>query len=169
MKINTFKISIDGTWKKPRTVTEYRLLIKRTGNAVKERRARSMKSIERHIGLLTSPEPWRFYGVGESSRKGPDDYVCCAGTYHDQCSCGGLTMREETEERRRNLPPIESIRVERRQITSTPWEPLESATKPDAVDPVGSDSVEHQRPRATESDRPRGDVRHQDIPRWMGR
>jgi hypothetical protein len=116
------------TTKNPRTVTEYRLLVQRTGNAVKDWRARSLKAVERRIGLLTSPEPWRFYGDAQTRQKGPDDYVCCAGTYHDQCGCGGMTMREETAAKRSELPPIESIKLQKRTVTSTPWESCDAPT-----------------------------------------
>ena len=144
---------------KTRIVTEYRLLVSRAGQ-VKDWRARSMKAIVRRLGLLTSPEPWRFYGDRENRSKGPNDYHCCAGTYHDQCGCGGITMREQSEEIRKNLPPIESIRLEARQVVTTTWEardvppvvvsypcdycagehdtpacPLEVAEAADAVDP----------------------------------
>jgi hypothetical protein len=107
--------------RKTRTVTEYRLLIQRKGNALKDWRCRSLKGVERRIGLLTHPEPWRFFASRYEALKGPDDYVCCAGTYHDECSCGGVTMREQSEAARRDLPPIESLRLEARQITTTGW------------------------------------------------
>src|SRR3990167_10458649 len=102
-----------------RTVTEYRVLIQRAGNAVKDWRARSLKAVERRIGLLTSPEPWRFYGDDETRRKYADDYVCCPGTQYDMCGCGGETMREATEHKRRDLPPIEWIRVSKRQVITS--------------------------------------------------
>ena len=110
---------------KQRTVTEYRLLVQRTGNAVKDTRSRSLKAVERRVGILMSPEPWRFYGDRETRQKGPDDYFCCAGTYHDQCGCGGATMREETEARRKDLPAIEWIRLQKRQVVITSWEPCD--------------------------------------------
>lgn len=130
---------------KQRTVTEYRLLVQRTGNAVKDWRARSMKAVERRIGLLTSPEPWRFYGDRENRSKGPDDYFCCAGTYHNQCGCGGSTMRQEAELKRKDLPPIEWIRLERRQITTTPWESCEAPT-PKVMYPCDYCADEHDTP-----------------------
>lgn len=114
--------------RKDRTVTEYRLLIQRRGNNVKDFRARSLKAIEKRIGLLTSPEPWRFFNDASERAKDADDFVCCAGTRYDECGCGGQTMREQAEALRANLPPIESLRVERRQITSTPWESCEAPT-----------------------------------------
>ena len=27
----------------------------------------------------------------------PDEYMCCAGTFHDMCGCGGITNREAYE------------------------------------------------------------------------
>lgn len=112
-----------------RTLTEYRVLTVRQGNAVKEKRYRSMKHVMKRINILTSDEPWRFYGDAWTREKGPDDYVCCAGTRYDECNCGGMTMREDTAERRKNLPPIESIRVEARTITTTPWVEVPEAQK----------------------------------------
>lgn len=111
--------------KSTRTVWEYRVLSKRVGNDAKDKRYRSLKSVRTRIGLLTSPEPWRFYGDKRSRLKDADDYACCAGTVHDQCACGGLTMAEATAEKRALLPDVEWIRVEKRQITTTPWEASE--------------------------------------------
>lgn len=104
----------------------YRLLVHRTGNAVKDWRTRSRKALVRRIGILTSPEPWRFYGDEVTQRRGADDYVCCAGTVYDECACGGMTWAEDTKQRRENLPPIKSIRVERRQVVTSEWEPMDT-------------------------------------------
>jgi hypothetical protein len=101
--------------------------VKRTGNPVKDKRLGSLAAVKRRIGILTSPEPWRFFGDAETRAKGPDSYVCCAGTRYNECGCGGMTMREDTEQRRKNLPPIESIRVASRQVTRTPWVEIEDA------------------------------------------
>lgn len=90
---------------KTRTFTEWRVLSQRVGNPVTEKRYRSMKSVMKRIGLLTSPEPWRFYETFQSGDERVDDDV-----------------RRESEERRAALPALESVRVESRQVTTTPWE-----------------------------------------------
>lgn len=107
---------------KMRTVTEYRLLIQRTGNSRKDWRTRSLKSLANRIGLLTSPEPWRFYGSRDERERDGDELACCRG---EACGCGGLTVREQALAPRENLPQIESLYVEKRQITTTTWEPCE--------------------------------------------
>jgi hypothetical protein len=121
-----------------RTVTEYRVLSKRQDTAVKDKRFRSLKAVRDRVGLLLSDEPWRFFGsAGERTRDG-DGLYCCPGTQHYECGCGGLTVREHALAPRENLPPIEWVRVEKRQVTTTEWEaretpPLESAQAVDAV------------------------------------
>jgi hypothetical protein len=134
---------------KTRTVTEYRLIITRAGNQVKDWRARSLKAVARRIGLLTHPEPWRFYADEYARAKGPDDYFCCAGTYHDQCGCGGTTMREETEAKRRDLPLIESIKMQTRRITYTAWESAD-APVPVAMIPCEMCGNDHAKPEDCE-------------------
>lgn len=106
---------------KAKVYTEYRVLSSRVGNGVTDKRYASLKAVADRIGRLTSPEPWRFYGSNSQRLRGPDDLACCAGTYHDQCNCGGLTMRQKSDDERRILPPLEWIRVEVRTVVRSPW------------------------------------------------
>lgn len=69
-----------------------------------------MKRYSTHRGaekfmLLLGPEPWKYFG------KNPDDYVCCSGR---ECGCGGLTYREQAEEKR--FAEIEYVRLEEREV-----------------------------------------------------
>jgi hypothetical protein len=135
---------------KTRTVTEYRVLVQRQGNAISEVRYRLLKRVEKRIGLLTSDEPWRFYDDAYKRSRGPDDYACCDGD-RCECGCGGLTMREATEERRSGLPPIEWIRVECRQITTTAWVEQRPIQKfdvppppPPSPEPVSATAIDYE-------------------------
>lgn len=95
--------------------TDYRLTVVRAadeGPQVKVLEFRSLKTAQRRIRILTSPEPWREW----APEKEPDDRVCCSG---HECSCRGLTVAEETAERRKDLPPIESIKLEARTVVTT--------------------------------------------------
>lgn len=78
----------------------------------------SLGRAERHVRLLTHSEPWRDW----APEKGPDDYVCCDDPYHCETGSAGLTMRQECDQKRAALPPIVSLRIDKRIVTSTPWE-----------------------------------------------
>lgn len=114
--------------KKGRTVTEYRVLSCRGEGWVTEKRLRSLKAVERRINILTADEPWRFFSDARVRLKGPDDLVCCPGRPQDECGCGGLTMAEDTAQKRKDLPPLQWIRVEARTITTTPWVNTDTAS-----------------------------------------
>ena len=89
--------------------TEYRVKWKREGLRPKRIRYTSMKSAERRLALLTSDEPWLYYGGGND----PSDYQCCSGY---ECGCGGITVREHCEQRRAEMPPIEYAVIECRPV-----------------------------------------------------
>ena len=110
---------------KTRTVTEYRVTSTREGGHRKHKRYLSLAGVRDRIGILTSPEPWRFWGNEDDRERAASDFICCAGTRYDQCDCGGLTLAEATAQRRAELPPLVSIRVQRRQVTRTAWEDVE--------------------------------------------
>ena len=108
---------------KIRTVTEWRVLSSRAGT-VKEKRYRTLRAVERRIGLLTSDEPWRFYGDKKTRDAEPNDYLCCGGGYPDRpCGCGGETYAEHAAKERAQYPPLEWVKVEKRLVTTTAWEP----------------------------------------------
>lgn len=106
---------------KAKVYTEYRVLSSRVGNGVTDKRYGSLKAVADRIGRLTSPEPWRFYGSASQRLRGPNDLACCAGTYHDECSCGGYTIQQKSDEERRILPALEWVRVEVRTVVRSPW------------------------------------------------
>lgn len=89
--------------------TEYRVKWKREGLRPKRIRYTSMKAAERRLALLTSDEPWLYYGGGND----PSDYQCCSG---HECGCGGITVREHCEQRRAEMPPIEYAVIECRPV-----------------------------------------------------
>ena len=90
---------------------EYRVVWKRAGCVVKRKRYRYRKNAEKWITLL-GPEPWTTYG------RAPDDLQCCNGR---ECACGGVTVREHSDEIRATLPAIEWIRLDSRPVGQ--WEP----------------------------------------------
>lgn len=99
--------------------TQYRVLWKRDGLRPKAKPVMSLATADRFIGLLTSPEPWRF--MRDYHDRDPDSYRCCDG---HECGCGGQTIREFCEEARKDLPPIEWVRIESRQVT--PYAPMKT-------------------------------------------
>ena len=100
---------------------QYRVTWKREGNRPKAKRVKGLPNAERWVGILTSPEPWKF--LKDFEDKGPDDYWCCAGTAYDECGCGGITVREFCDSKREGLPPIEYVRIQLRRVH--PWGTLE--------------------------------------------
>lgn len=107
---------------KVRTVTEYRVVSTRRVidpegreyDQRTEKRYASLLRVRDRIGILTSDEPWRFFGSKEDRQRDGDE------------SEGGLTLRQETAERRKDLPPIVSVTVQKRTVTRTTWEPCEA-------------------------------------------
>lgn len=107
-----------------RTRKQYRVISERGEGDQYSRAVKtfgSMKAVEKRL-ILLGPEPWRAY-----TDKGPDELQCCPDGPYDECGCGGLTVRQASDERRKDLPPVTSIRVEQRTITTTAWEPVESS------------------------------------------
>lgn len=101
--------------------TQYRVAWKREGwEKAKRKGVASLAAAERLIGLLTSDEPWRF--LRDFRDKGPDDYFCCPGGTYYECSCGGTTVREWCEEKRKDLPPVVKVWIESRQVG--PYAPI---------------------------------------------
>lgn len=92
---------------------EYRVIWKREGCRAKSRRSQGLASAERRVGLLTSAEPWKF--LRDTKGKGPDAPYCCPGTSYE-CGCGGITVREWCDEQRRDLPALEYVRIESREV-----------------------------------------------------
>ena len=110
----------EGQQVKTRTVTEYRVVSTRADQAPKVKRYRSMPAVRDRVGRLMSPEPWRFFGAALDRKRDADDLLCCTGGHG--CGCGGETVREHYAAERAPLPVLESVRVEKRQVTVTAWE-----------------------------------------------
>lgn len=89
---------------------EYRVKWKRVGSRTKYKRYASIASAGRFV-VLFGPEPWLAY-----SKKGPDDLACCPGTPEYECACGGLTVREESEQERARMPALEYLHIEEREV-----------------------------------------------------
>lgn len=102
---------------------EFRVTVQRAGCAPKVKRLRSRRGLRRYLTLL-GPRPWEAFG------KTPEAYACCSGW---ECGCGGRTMREDAETRRANLPALESVRVESREVTRAPWQTFEAPEIEEAV------------------------------------
>jgi hypothetical protein len=114
---------------KARTTSQYRVTIRREGNQAKQVTRGTAHGV-RKLLLLLGPEPWRAY-----TDKGPDDPWCCGGW---ECGCGGKTVREESDERRKDIPPVVAVSVERRAVTRTPWERADEFTQEPVIDALGS-------------------------------
>lgn len=96
--------------------TEFRVVWKRRGLSAKRREFKRQAAAEKFL-LLLGPEPWRAYLKGDD---GADDRVCCSGY---MCGCGGMTYREQAEDRRKDMPPVEYVRVQERRCTE--WRPAD--------------------------------------------
>ena len=90
---------------------EYRVIWKREGLKTKRKRYANKPQAERFM-VLMGPEPW-LAQKSRWSRKGPDDLKCCSG---HMCGCGGMTVREYEEDYRKDLPKLEWIRLEEREV-----------------------------------------------------
>lgn len=95
---------------------EYRVVWKRESferdgitSRSKQKRKRyvSLKRAERFMRLLTSAEPWKELG------QDGDDYFCCSG---HECGCGGQTVREAFTAKYADMPPVEFVRLEEREV-----------------------------------------------------
>jgi len=96
------------------TRQEYRVVWKRDGCRRKEKRYVRRASAEKFITLL-GQEPWKAFG------RAPDDYFCCAGSKYE-CGCGGITVREDSDNRRERQPVIEYAYMETRTVVASDWQ-----------------------------------------------
>ena len=85
---------------------EFRVVWKREGLRPKKRVYVQRTRAEKFLQLF-GPEPWTYLGHQ------PDDLVCCSGR---ECGCGGLTYAEYDRSKRAELPKLEWIRVETREV-----------------------------------------------------
>lgn len=86
--------------------TEYRVKWKREGLKAKIKVFQTRAAAERRLTLL-GPEPWKAMG------REPESKWCCSGY---QCACGGVTVREESENTRKTMPRLEYVQLEKRQV-----------------------------------------------------
>ncbi len=86
--------------------SEFRVIWKREGLRPKRKIFVRRASAEKYL-LLFGPEPWTYLG------KDPDERLCCDGY---QCGCGGETYRQNDERQRAEMPKLEWIRVETREV-----------------------------------------------------
>jgi hypothetical protein len=86
--------------------TEYRVRWKREGRRAKRKIFQTRRGADRFV-LLFGQAPWKAYD------KDPDESWCCRG---DECMCGGKTVRQESEERRREMPRLEFAVLEQRGV-----------------------------------------------------
>ena len=87
---------------------EYRVVWKRYGCDQRSRRYATLAGASRFM-LLFGDEPWTAF----PKKPSPDDLVCCSGR---ECACGGLTYRQESEQKRENMPALVYIRLESREV-----------------------------------------------------
>ncbi len=96
---------------------EYRIVWKRVGLDAKRKRVVHRKTAEKFAALLGDREPWKRLG------QDPEKLACCDGY---ECGCGGLTVRESFAQQFGDMPDLEFVRIESREIGE--WEPHPSAT-----------------------------------------
>lgn len=90
---------------------EFRVVWMREGaREEKRKRYATRRGAERFMTLL-GPEPWLAFG------RDADEYVCCYGR---ECTCDGVTVREDVAVRREGMPPIVYVRLQKRP--SLEWE-----------------------------------------------
>lgn len=89
---------------------EYRVIWKRVDCRQKVKRYARRESAERFMRLF-GPEPWTVYG------KEPDALWCCSGY---ECACRGITEREKSDADRAEMPALEYVRLECREVGE--WE-----------------------------------------------
>jgi hypothetical protein len=107
------------------------------GFYVKEKRFGSRARAYDRVGLMTSDEPWRYFGSKSDRARNGDDFVCCGGgkTY-EPCSCEGKTLAEDSKERREKFGRLLWVRVSKRVVTRTAWEPVDQVTMPEPKHPT---------------------------------
>ena len=98
---------------------EYAVVWKRAECVAKRKKYRSRPLAERFM-LLLGPEPWKRDADRMGRPKDPDSYMCCSGY---ECGCGGISLRQHYLEARKDLPPLEWMRLEIRDVEESPWRP----------------------------------------------
>lgn len=93
---------------------EYRVVWKRENLRQKHKLYATEKASRRFL-LLLGDEPWKVTHPGKS----PDEPSCCDGY---MCGCEGKTIRERHDEVRVNMPKLEWVRLEGREVGT--WEPV---------------------------------------------
>lgn len=118
-----------------RRFVQYQVSWKRKEWGMKSVRFGSYQQAYDKVMVMTSPEPWKHWGTASQRNRNADDYWCCAGGRFNDCSCGGWTVREEAEERRKQYPPLEWIRISRRVVTQSDWEQVDQFEVPPDLSP----------------------------------
>lgn len=88
---------------------EYRVVWQREGCRKRVKRCALESTAERFMKLL-GPEPWTAFN------QDPEE-LCCDGY---QCGCGNRTVREISDDKRKDMPKLEFARIERREVDE--WE-----------------------------------------------
>ena len=104
-----------------RTVVEWRVTWQRDSWAQKSKTFFSEAKARDKVGVLTSDEPWKFFGSSTDRERTGDDMVYCYELSRE------MSLRDECARRRGKYPPIVSVRIDRREVTRTPWEMVDSA------------------------------------------
>jgi hypothetical protein len=92
------------------------------GFFTKEKRFGSRKRAYDRIGIMTSDEPWRYFGTKADRAREGTEVACCDG---EDCGCAGKTLAEDSKERRSKFGRVLWIRVSKRVVTRTAWEPVD--------------------------------------------
>ena len=86
---------------------EYRIVWEREGIRRKTKRYRSLKMLKRYVRLLKNDRPWEIFNLDK------DDNYCCGG---HECGCQGETVEEHFQNRYVEIPDLEYLYLESREI-----------------------------------------------------
>ena len=93
-------------------VVEYRVVWKREELSEKRKIYQTLKAAKRFMALF-GPEPWKVW----APKADGDSLVCCPGIRAGyECACDGVTYRQQAEEQRSKLSPLEYLRLEFRDV-----------------------------------------------------
>lgn len=87
---------------------EYRVVIRREGQRPKYRKFVKWSAVERLLVLL-GDQPWKAWAPDVDG----NEVECCDGY---MCGCGGMTYAEGALKVREQMPKLESITIQQRQV-----------------------------------------------------
>lgn len=98
-----------------KTQLEYRVVWQREGLTPKSRLYKTLKGAEKRKALLLDPIP--EIAKAHFTFQDLDGHYCCSGR---ECGCGGSTLREMLEYQSKDIPALQWVRIESREVGE--WE-----------------------------------------------